>query len=87
MDKTYLKNLLYRNLSEEQRREEQAITCHNTFAKNNADRIRSMSDEDLAKFLTDFSLEAFAAGVIKLGDAMMTEQDRLEWLQQPAEEV
>lgn len=52
----------------------------------NADRIRAMSDEEMAKFLTEFAVEAFAAGVIKVGDAMMTEKDRLEWLQQPAEE-
>lgn len=45
----------------------------------NAGRIRSMSDKELAKFLIKFSQEAFVEDVI------MTEQDRLEWLQRPAE--
>ena len=52
----------------------------------NADRIRSMSDEDMAEFLTDFALEAFAAGVVKAGFAMMEKEKRKEWLQQPVEE-
>lgn len=86
MDKTYLENLLCRNLSEEERREELAITCHNTFARTNADRIRDMSDEEMANFLTKFAVEAFSAGLLKNGYVIMNEQDRLEWLKQPAEE-
>lgn len=53
----------------------------------NADRIRAMSDEELADFLTEFSLEAFAAGAIKISDVIMDAHQRLEWLQQPTEEV
>ena len=52
----------------------------------NAQRIRSMSDEEMADFLTEFSLEAFAAGAIKISDVIMDAHKRLEWLQQPVEE-
>lgn len=60
-----------------------------TFSRinTNADRIRAMSDEELADFLTDFALDAFAAGVVKAGFAMMEKEQRKEWLQQPAEET
>ena len=51
----------------------------------NADRIRSMTDEELAEWLTEFANEAFAAGAIRFGGALMTEHDRLTWLQQPCE--
>ena len=44
-----------------------------------------MSDDELAEWLTEFANEAFAAGAIGVGDALMTEHDRLTWLQQPAE--
>lgn len=54
--------------------------------QTNADRIRAMSDEDLAEWLTEFANEAFAAGAIRFGDALMTEHDRLTWLKQSAEE-
>lgn len=54
--------------------------------KTNADRIRAMSDKKLAEWLTTFAVEAFAAGVIGMGEAMMDAEDRLVWLQQPAEE-
>lgn len=49
-----------------------------------ADKIRAMSDEELAEWLTEFANEAFAAGAIRFGGALMTEHDRLTWLQQPA---
>lgn len=52
----------------------------------NSDKIRAMSDEDLAEWLTEFANEAFAAGAIRFGDALMTEHDRLTWLKQPADE-
>lgn len=55
-------------------------------ALTNADRIRSMSDEEMADFLTEFSFEAFAAGAIKFSNVIMDAQKRLLWLQQPAEE-
>ena len=51
----------------------------------NAEKIRVMSDDELAEWLTEFANEAFAAGAIGVGDALMTEHDRLTWLQQPAE--
>ena len=50
-----------------------------------SDKIRSMSDEELAEWLTEFANKAFAAGAIRFGGALMTEHDRLTWLQQPAE--
>ena len=53
---------------------------------SNADRIRAMSDEEMADFLTEFSLEAFASGAIKFSNVIMDAHQRLEWLQQPAEE-
>lgn len=52
----------------------------------NADRIRTMSDEELAKWLCEFDAEAFAAGVLKYGAPIMNERERLDWLRQPAEE-
>lgn len=52
----------------------------------NADRIRAMSDEELAKWLCEFDAEVFAAGVLKYGAPLMNERERLAWLQQPAEE-
>ena len=52
----------------------------------NAEKIRVMSDDELAEWLTEFANEAFAAGAIRFGGALMTEHDRLTWLQQPAEE-
>ena len=51
----------------------------------NAEKFRAMSDDELAEWLTEFANEAFAAGAIGVGDALMTEHDRLIWLQQPAE--
>ena len=51
----------------------------------NAEKIRVMSDDELAEWLTEFANEAFAAGAIGFGGALMTEHDRLTWLQQPAE--
>jgi hypothetical protein len=52
----------------------------------NAQRIRAMSDEELAAWLTAFTAEAFTAGVLRSGEALMYEQERLNWLRQPAEE-
>lgn len=52
----------------------------------NADLIRAMSDEELAKWLCEFGTETFAAGVPKYGAPIMNERERLDWLRQPAEE-
>lgn len=49
----------------------------------NGDRIRAMNDEELAEWLTEFSSEAFAAGVFKMAGPIMTKQERLDWLRQP----
>ena len=45
-----------------------------------------MSDEELAEWLTEFANEAFADGAIGFVGSLMTEHDRLTWLQQTAEE-
>lgn len=52
----------------------------------NADRIRAMSDEELADWLTEFAAESFAAGMMKFGETMMSKQARFIWLTQPAQE-
>lgn len=59
--------------------------CNSEVPMTNADRIRAMSDEELAEWLTEFAAEAFAAGVIKLAGPMMTQEERLDWLRQPAD--
>lgn len=52
----------------------------------NADRIRAMSDEELAEFLWDFDLAAVST--VKMGEfgPHMFRYRLKEWLQQPAEE-
>ena len=52
----------------------------------NADRIRSMSDEELAEFLWDFNLADVST--VKMGEfgPHMFRYRLKEWLQQPAEE-
>ena len=61
----------------------------------NADRIRAMSDEELAKFLECFGLCHHCTEHHRLGDVRFyqdekcdeqCEQHCLEWLKQPAEE-
>lgn len=53
----------------------------------NADRIRAMSDEELAEFLWDFDLAAVST--VKMGEfgPHMFRYRLKEWLQQPAEEL
>lgn len=51
--------------------------------KTNADRIRAMSDEQLANLLTDFSNNA--GWVTEIGRQICYEQYQ-RWLQQPAED-
>ena len=55
-------------------------------AKTNAQKIRSMSDEELAEFLWDFNLADVSTG--KLGEfgPHMFRYRLKEWLQMPAEE-
>ena len=51
--------------------------------KTNADRIRAMSDEELANMLTDFSNNG--GWVTETGREICYER-HIEWLKQPAEE-
>ena len=55
-------------------------------AKPNAQKIRSMSDEELAEFLWDFNLADVST--VKMGEfgPHMFRHRLKEWLQQPAEE-
>ena len=57
-----------------------------TNAPTNADRIRSMSDEELAEFLWDFNLADVST--VKMGEfgPHMFRHRLKEWLQMPAEE-
>ena len=54
--------------------------------KTNAQKIRSMSDEELAEFLWDFNLADVST--VKMGEfgPHMFRYRLKEWLQQPAEE-
>ena len=55
-------------------------------AKTNAQKIRAMSDEELAEFLWDFNLADVST--VKMGEfgPHMFRYRLKEWLQQPAEE-
>ena len=55
-------------------------------AKTNAQKIRSMSDEELAEFLWNFNLAEVST--VKMGEfgPHMFRHRLKEWLQQPAEE-
>ena len=52
----------------------------------NADRIRSMSNEDLAEFLWNFNLADVSTGKMGEFGPHMFRYRLKEWLQQPAEE-
>ena len=54
--------------------------------RTNADRIRAMTDEELAEFLWDFNLADVST--VKMGEfgPHMFRYRLKEWLQQPAEE-
>ena len=51
----------------------------------NADRIRAMSDEELAEFIKHIKVRAALCKAVKNNDAF-EELCSAEWLQQPAEE-
>ena len=53
---------------------------------NNAQKIRSMSDEELAEFLWDFNLADVSTGKMGEFGPHMFRYRLKEWLQQPAEE-
>ena len=52
----------------------------------NADRIRAMSDEELAEFLWDFNLADVSTGKMGEFGPHMFRYRLKEWLQQPAED-
>ena len=53
--------------------------------KTNADRIRAMSDEELAEFIKHIKIRAAFCKAVKDNDAF-EELCSAEWLQMPAEE-
>ena len=56
-------------------------TCQYFWGRTNADRIRAMSDEELAEFITSCGCPDHARSCQR-----SCEQCNLEWLKQPAEE-
>ena len=61
------------------------VTDKNVGKMTNADRIRSMSDEELAEFIKNIKVRAAFCKTVKNNDAF-EELCSAEWLQQPAEE-
>ena len=61
--------------------------CNYIPVPTNADRIRSMSDDELAEFLWDFNLADVST--VKMGEfgPHMFRYRLKEWLQQPAEGI
>ena len=55
-------------------------------AKTNAQKIRSMSDEELAEFLWNFNLADVSTGKMGEFGTHMFRYRLKEWLQMPAEE-
>ena len=53
----------------------------------NADRIRAMTDEELAEFLWDFNLADVSTGKMGEFGPHMFRYRLKDWLQQPAEEA
>ena len=62
------------------------VTDKNVGKMTNADRIRSMSDEELAEFLWDFNLADVSTGKMGEFGPHMFRYRLQEWLQHPAEE-
>ena len=56
-------------------------------AKTNAQKIRSMSDEELAEFLWNFNLADVSTGKMGEFGPHMFRYRLKEWLQMPAEEA
>ena len=61
---------------------EDMCKCHEP--PTNADRIRAMSDEELAKFIKNIKVRASLCKAVKNNDAF-EELCSAEWLKQPAE--
>lgn len=62
------------------------VACEESQALTNADRIRAMSDDELAEFLWDFNLADVST--VKMGafGPHMFRHRLKEWLQQPSED-
>ena len=65
---------------------EEARDCAYFREMTNADKIRSMTDEELAEFLWDFNLADVSTGKMGEFGPHMFRYRLKEWLQQPAEE-
>ena len=63
----------------------QDVTDKNVGKMTNADRIRAMSDEELAEFIKKIKVRAAFCKAVKNNDAFK-ELCSEEWLQQPVEE-
>ena len=61
------------------------VTDKNVGKMTNADRIRAMSDEELAEFIKHIKVRAAFCKAVKNNDAF-EELCSAEWLKQPAEE-
>ena len=61
------------------------VTDKNVGKMTNADRIRGMSDEELAEFIKHIKVRAALCKAVKNSDAF-EELCSAEWLKQPAEE-
>ena len=61
------------------------VTDKNVGKMTNADRIRSMSDEELVEFIKHIKVRAALCKAVKNNDAF-EELCSAEWLQMPAEE-
>ena len=64
---------------------QQDVTDKNVGKMTNADRIRAMSDEELAEFIKHIKVRAAFCKAVKDNDAFEA-LCSAEWLQQPAEE-
>ena len=60
--------------------------CNYIPVSTNADRIRAMSDEELAEFIKHIKVRAVLCKAVKNNNAF-EELCSAEWLQQPAEEA
>lgn len=58
--------------------------------QTNADRIRAMTDEELAEFICDVSKkcqDVYIGGCLRCKDPWCSSDDTVKWLQEPAKEV
>ena len=63
----------------------EGVTDKNVEKMTNADRIRTMSDKELAEFIKNIKVRAALCKAVKNNDAF-EELCSAEWLQRPAEE-